>query len=759
MRYVKHALWGLGILAITLFGLTLTVSALFNPNDYRDSVRALVKKELQRDIQFGGDLRLRFFPTLAIDLGETVLSEYQSPQPFARVERLQVALAVWPLLRKQLVINHVLLDGPQITLIRRQDGSLNIADLLKPPSPENERPFAFDISKLRIQQGQLTWVDELSQQTWLLDKLQVHTGRLAPNVESGFSLQGRVSQAKQATQVAIELAGRSEFKLAPLALDLKKLRLQLNGRIAQLSDLKTRFELDQLRWEATPANIDLTGLRLQSEGRILAQAGAPTQAFESQWTWPRLQLRAEQAKGEPLNIHFNLTGPQAVEASLVLAEPQGDWQNLQFKQLHLRSHVKNATQTVAAEWRSQLQWNQAKQTLMLPGIALTTRLQTAQLGNKALNGQLNGDLQAGFAVPRVKGQLAGKLGVAKATPVRLEFDWQNRRNAAPGGAAVAVLSVMLELAELNLDELLPPPARAQAATQKPDPDTPLPWSTLLHAPVVEGQVRIGQLQAHGLRLREVNAALALSPGELKLAPVQANLYGGSGRVSLRLNAHQQQLHAEQTLTGVSLEPLLQDLIGRHPVAGRAQLNASLQGQGASLQALKQQLQGAGKLQINDGALSGINIAKTLREWKAKLSLNQDEKQRAKQDEKTDFSELTATFTIRDGTLLNRDLVAKAPFLRLTGAGQANLVKNQLDYLLQANLVNTATGQAGKELQQLHGLTIPIQLTGPFDAVDYHLRWRDLAAGALKGKVNQQLDSAKETLKQQASDQLKGLLGR
>ena len=41
--------------------------------------------------------------------------------------------------------------------------------------------------------------------------------------------------------------------------------------------------------------------------------------------------------------------------------------------------------------------------------------------------------------------------------------------------------------------------------------------------------------------------------------------------------------------------------------------------------------------------------------------------KASQTEKTDFSELSASFQIADGVARNRDLELKSPLLRLTGA--------------------------------------------------------------------------------------------
>ena len=49
-------------------------------------------------------------------------------------------------------------------------------------------------------------------------------------------------------------------------------------------------------------------------------------------------------------------------------------------------------------------------------------------------------------------------------------------------------------------------------------------------------------------------------------------------------------------------------------------------------------------------------------------MQQDAVQKAQQTEKTDFTELNATFQIADGIARNNDLDLKSPFLRIGGDG-------------------------------------------------------------------------------------------
>jgi AsmA protein len=107
--------------------------------------------------------------------------------------------------------------------------------------------------------------------------------------------------------------------------------------------------------------------------------------------------------------------------------------------------------------------------------------------------------------------------------------------------------------------------------------------------------------------------------------------------------------------------------------------------------------------------------------------------------KTDFSEMSASFVIKNGIAHNDDLQGTSPLLRLSGAGDINIPTDSIDYTLKATVVATSTGQGGKDLSDVHGLTAPVRVTGTFDNLKYTVDVAALAADAAKGAVAQELE--------------------
>jgi AsmA protein len=254
-------------------------------------------------------------------------------------------------------------------------------------------------------------------------------------------------------------------------------------------------------------------------------------------------------------------------------------------------------------------------------------------------------------------------------------------------------------------------------------------------------------------------------------PIAANLYQGSLAGAITANAAATPSFAmKQTLSGVNVGPLLRDLADNDTLEGKGNVRLDVTAQGNTMAALKKALNGTAAVKLTDGALKGINIAGSIRSAKAKLgTLRGEQVQQADKTEKTDFSELSATFSIKNGVAHNNDLSMKSPLLRIGGEGNINIGNNSVDYLVKASVVGTSKGQGGRELADLQGVTVPVRVSGPLDAPSYKLDFAALATDVAKQKleatvkegIEKRLGGSGKDGKSGGSlkDQLKGLFGR
>jgi AsmA protein len=344
---------------------------------------------------------------------------------------------------------------------------------------------------------------------------------------------------------------------------------------------------------------------------------------------------------------------------------------------------------------------------------------------------VSGDLNTKFDESTIK----AKFGLVKFSAPAYTFD--------------------VDIDKLNVDRYMPQdPAKPEPkAAPKPGAqgETPVDLSALkgLNA---SGKLHVGALQVRGLKLADVRADVKAANGRADIAPHSANLYEGKVAGALSLQADGNRIALKETLSGISIGPLLKDVAQKDMLEGRGNITLDVNAAGPTVEAMKKALAGSARVELKDGAYKGFNLAEALRKAKTAFGGSKDEKAAAAETQKTDFSEMTASFAIKNGVAHNEDLEVKAPLFRVGGKGDINIGNSSLDYTTNATVVATSKGQGGAELEQLAGLTVPVRLSGPFDAIKYDVNYGAVAKDLAKSKVG-------EKLEKQLGGKLKGLLGR
>ena len=289
-------------------------------------------------------------------------------------------------------------------------------------------------------------------------------------------------------------------------------------------------------------------------------------------------------------------------------------------------------------------------------------------------------------------------------------------------------------AEAEVGTVSPTPARAggPAARARPRPEAEavvIPVDAIRKLNL-DGSLAVDKLTLANVALSQARLSLKVDAGVLSVAPAAANLYEGrfSGDIRLDVNPAIPRLSFNSSLEGVQVEPLFQDATGQARARGSGDFSAALLTTGGTTEALKRNLEGQISMSFNQVAIIGFNLGKHLRQWKrfkagAPLFLD------VKHTEATDLSELSGHAVAQAGVVRMDDLQAKAPAFRLRGKGVlADLRNDAIDYRLNLKVVNTAIGAGGKELSDLLGLDLPVNIKGPLEDPKVELDWgRTLAA--------------------------------
>jgi AsmA protein len=315
-------------------------------------------------------------------------------------------------------------------------------------------------------------------------------------------------------------------------------------------------------------------------------------------------------------------------------------------------------------------------------------------------------------------------------------------------AAPQAIRFTLAADQLNLDRYLPPPAKAPdgGAPSPAKPEEPIDLSGLKGLNL-KGDLKIDQLIASNVKLEKVHLGVKAAGGKVDAEPLTADLYQGKLSGTASVNANDNRFALKADLGGVALGPLLKDALNNDMLEGKGNVALDVQTGGNTVTAMKKALAGNARLSLKDGGLKGINLDDVIRKLKKQPAQSSSQR--------TDLSELTASFVIKNGVAHNDDLSAKAPLLRLSGAGDVNIGANAIDYLAKVSFVASSTGQGGKDLGDLAGKTLPVKIDGPLDAPQFH---PDLNA-LVRDVAKQQIQKQEDKLRERGRDFLKGLIKR
>lgn len=737
-KILKYSLLGVGsIVGIVVVGATYIV-ATFNPNDYKIKIIQVVKDTKHRNLRLDGDIKLSFFPNIGANIGKVSLSEFESEKEFAAVETARVSLALMPLLQKQIVVNEVSVSGLRATLIKYKNGATNIDDLLNKEDKKTDRQ-QFDIASVSVEKTSLAYHDESTGAQYVIKDLNLKTGRLANGVPSKIDLSFN-AQAKQlkldiTTQIKTELT----FDLEKQNYLLSGTELQAGGTVLDMSNLKLKAGGD--------ASINLLAQEFGVKKIKLNASGTKAKDnFETTLDAPSLNLAKGKFSADKLVLNAKLEGASGnIVAALSLPGLEANMEAFKSSAFTLDLDMKQPEQSFKVKLSSPLSGNIQAQQFNLSNLTVAINATGEKLPNKSVSSEMKGSVQVDALKQSVQANLAGGL-----------LQSQIKARVGVNGFERPAIQFDVDVDQFDADLYLPKKTAGTAQTapgKSAQPEQPLDLSALRKLNL-EGSLRIGSLKVANMKSANVRLDVRARDGVININPLSANLYQGSMNGSLSVNAQATpSIALNQNLNGVNIATLTKDAANFDTLEGKGNVGLNLNAQGNTVSAMKKTLNGNMSLNLADGAIKGINVAKKIRDAQAmfKKGGGGAQTQSADKQEKTDFSELKATFKVNNGVAHNDDLFMKSPLLRLTGNGDINIGNDSINYLAKATLAKTLEGQGGKDV--VGGITVPVRLSGPFTDLKYTLDFGSMVGEAVKQKV----EAKKEEVKTKLQDQLKGSL--
>lgn len=781
------------IVAIPLVAAAI-IAATFDPNDYKPMLVDLVKDKKQRTLSIPGELKMSFFPRLGLELGQTSLSERNSSETFASIERAKLSVELMPLFSGRLVVDHVLLEGLTARLLRATDGSTNVDDLLtKDEQDTQNEQLDFSIDGIRITNANLELDDRQQKRRLQASGLQLETGRLEDGVPSKIAFSSQLKGSNPDIDAKVALQGEILFDRDKQQYAAKGMEVRVDGTYADWKDLALKLTGDA---DMATTHFVLNKIDVDASGK----QGART--IQAQFSTPELTVRDEKVRAGGIKAKAQLTeGSKNIVMNFTAPAFEGSAQSFTLPSIVMDATIKDKELDAKATISGTVTGDLDKQVFGSPQLQLALE---GKRGSELIQGTLSSPFSADFQAQYIElaklaasftlpnpggGQLKtaanGKVSAdlrkeqvamtLKGNLDQSQFDLK----AGMSGFSQAAYQFDVGIDNIDVDRYRSAEAKPASSPAPKGQEEQVIDLSALKGVKAAGSLRVGALKAADIRASNVRLDVRIADGKAEITPLEARLYGGSVSGSITATAsNPARFTINQRLTGVDVGPLLKDAMGKDaPIEGKGNVQFNLTSQGATMTQLTKSLNGTGRFDLRDGAVRGINIARTVRNAKSTLQ-NLTGNAAAQNgvgaaDERTDFSELTASFTITNGILQNNDLSAKSPLLRMGGAGSVNLAEQSVDYVVKASVVSTLKGQDGAELDALKGLTIPVRLSGPFTAIAWNVDAKSLLSqqakegltektdalrARAKEEVTEQRNQVKEQVQEQLKGRLKGLLG-
>jgi AsmA protein len=687
------------ILGLVLLGLLLIIVALgfalthlFDPNDYKDEIRQLARDKAHIELTLNGDIGWSLFPWLGLELHEASIATLNNPKvPFADLQMLGLSVRVLPLLRREVQMSDVRVEGLNLTLSRDENGHGNWEDIGKPlpaatPAPgegtppaadgtaqaesksdASDRPVKLDIDSLTVNNARVQYTDARSGQTFGAESIQLSTGAVHEGVNIPLKLTAFLSAGQPVIKARTELNGELRF-------DRRLKRYQ--------------FEDMKLSGEASGEPLQGKTMSFAAQGQLLVDLAANV----AEWNGLKLSANQLRALGE-LNVRDLDKTPQLTGG-------------LSIAQLDLRKFLDSIGRPLPA----------SADATTLSKFEMVSRLQGSPT-SLALE-----DLAVKLDDSTFSGRLAVEDFAKQALRIQLKADKFDADHYMPVKSEAAASATAARQAEVKSKE---DSALATAGnTPLPDAPTQVAWSNDKLLPVdrlrkvdLQADLTFGLLTLEKLPIENAHLKAQGQGGLITLETLSGGLYNGdfATKGTLDVRPAVPQIGLNTKINRVPVEHFIKSQTETPPVKGLLTLNSDLTATGNSQKALVDTLNGNASFVINDGILVNANLEQQL--CQAIATLNRKALSGEPRGKDTPFQELKGTLVLRNGVASNPDLKARIPGLTVNGRGDLDLRVLGMDYRIGVIVEGDKRDMPDPACQvgeRYVGLELPLQCRGPLE---------------------------------------------
>jgi len=734
-----------GAVLVAIMALLLGIGAIIavqslDLNRVKEMLTVQVKKATGRTLTIAGPLELQVGLVPVVAAKRVTLSnpEGSSRPDMVKIEHFEMEIALMPLLKREIVVNRLILSAPDILIETDASGPGNLdfsrptdQSQLKPGEPMlqtaagGDAAYRFTLNELKITHGLVTWHDRTSQKT---ESLKIQELTVQADRDAAEMLAVRLLTRVRDQQIELNgTVGRADALLGskPFPLNLKAklegVTLEAEGSIADLAAFKglqikmaaqgpeliNVIRLAGLTKPELPENLGPFNIsaHLSDAGKQLSLTDVVVEAGKADLVLLNAKGSiADLAAFKGLQIKMAAQGPELINVIRLTGATKPELpENL--GPFNISAHLSDAgkqlnlTDVVIEAGKPDLMLLNAKGTLndLMGAAAVDLHLNVAS-DNPMAVAKLAGAGFSGKGPMKCTGQLQGRDKSWKMAGLKASAGGSD----LSGDVAVTLadrpkISGNLASATLHLVDFTAPVPSPSAAVQPtaeksaPQPvkvkgddgrvfsDEPLPFTAL---PSVDADltVQVGTLVLDNEQLTNVAVTLQLNNGQLTLKPFRFGLAGGVIEGEASLDTSKKTPAASLRMQGRQVE--LGKLDSKGPIiGGKSDLVIDLKGSGESVRALMASATGETSISVSEGQLRGkaVRLAGGDVLFQVLGAINPF----IKSEDNTQMTCAAVRFIIRDGVATaDKGIAMRTRQVDVVGSGTVDLRSERLDLVIK-----------------------------------------------------------------------------
>ena len=238
MKVIKYLFIAIFLLIVLVLGAGAFFIKTLDLNNYKELIVKETKKATGRDLIISGDIEHTLWPRLGLTLGQTTFGNAPGfgDAPMATIEKVNINVAVMPLLKKKVEASKLVLHGLKVNLHKNSQGVTNWDDLIPEESSTAEAEESSGapeidivINGVEITDANLLWQDDQVGTKVQISPFNLSTGELVDGKATDVKMDLKLKNENPVMDADLAIVTKALFDSKAQTLSLQGLDVDLHS--------------------------------------------------------------------------------------------------------------------------------------------------------------------------------------------------------------------------------------------------------------------------------------------------------------------------------------------------------------------------------------------------------------------------------------------------------------------------------------------------------------------------------------------------